>query len=282
MKKTVAIFGAGIAGLSAAHELALAGYNVTIYEMSDSIGGLAKSFRYPKGFPQTSLAEGFPTEYSWRGYGQFYKNVFELMKQIPGPAGKSVYDTELSRPIHFVLPRDDFPKNFDATTSAYDWLQTFSPEEKSKLLWYMLREICSDKRTNEYAKINANEFLKKSIDPYNLQFLSSVFGPWTGIDPRKESLHHLTNFFRMIQFPDLAEPHYHPPDEDGGEWYHGSGSQWLVLRRPTSEAWFDPWINYLMDNHNVKLYLNHRLYRFNIVPVIEDLSSPKVLPYRIE
>lgn len=250
MNKTVGIFGGGIAGLSSAHELALAGYNVTIYEMSDSIGGLAKSFRYP---------DGLPSEYSWRGYGQFYKNVFELMKQIPGPEGNSVYDTELSRPIQFILTRDEPGE----TIGAYDWMRTFTTTQKSKLLWYMLRELCSDKRMNHYAKINAHDFLKDSIDSYNIKFLTAVFGPWLGIDPKRTSLHHLTNFFRMIQFPDLDKPYLHSADEDGKEWYHGSGSQWLVLKRPTSESWFEPWINYLVNNYNVKIYFNHELHHFN-------------------
>ena len=50
--KTVAIVGSGPAGLSAARELALLGYNVTIYEAENHAGGLNRygivSFRLPK------------------------------------------------------------------------------------------------------------------------------------------------------------------------------------------------------------------------------------------
>jgi hypothetical protein len=43
----------------------------------------------------------FPFEHSWRGYAPFYKNTFQLMKEIP------YYDTNvfhnLSIPIDFYL-----------------------------------------------------------------------------------------------------------------------------------------------------------------------------------
>jgi oxygen-dependent protoporphyrinogen oxidase len=50
MKKKIAIFGAGISGLAAARELANRGHDVTVYEGSDRIGGLAKTFQDPDGF----------------------------------------------------------------------------------------------------------------------------------------------------------------------------------------------------------------------------------------
>ncbi len=43
----IAIIGAGIAGMSAAYDLARAGNTVTIYEASDQVGGLASGFKEP-------------------------------------------------------------------------------------------------------------------------------------------------------------------------------------------------------------------------------------------
>lgn len=45
MKKTIAIVGAGVAGLAAAYDLLGAGQEVTVYEASDHTGGLASGFR---------------------------------------------------------------------------------------------------------------------------------------------------------------------------------------------------------------------------------------------
>ncbi len=50
MKKKIAIFGAGIAGLAAARELARAGHEVDVYEADDHVGGLAATFRSDDGF----------------------------------------------------------------------------------------------------------------------------------------------------------------------------------------------------------------------------------------
>jgi len=48
-KRSVAIVGGGYAGLAAAHELCAAGYEVTIFEAEDDIGGLAGTFELEPG-----------------------------------------------------------------------------------------------------------------------------------------------------------------------------------------------------------------------------------------
>jgi len=47
MPKSVAVLGGGVAGLSAAHELAERGYDVTVYEKKDMFGGKARSLSVP-------------------------------------------------------------------------------------------------------------------------------------------------------------------------------------------------------------------------------------------
>jgi uncharacterized protein with NAD-binding domain and iron-sulfur cluster len=46
--KSIVIFGAGIAGLSAAHELIQLGYTVSVYESLDQPGGFFRSSRLGK------------------------------------------------------------------------------------------------------------------------------------------------------------------------------------------------------------------------------------------
>jgi hypothetical protein len=75
----VAIFGGGIGGLTVAHELSKdPKYDITIYEMTDSIGGLARSSRD---------ASGCATEYCWRVFFGFYNNLFKVMGEIKGTCG---------------------------------------------------------------------------------------------------------------------------------------------------------------------------------------------------
>ena len=64
------IYGAGISGLTIAHELIEKGYQVHIYEKDLEVGGMAKSKR---------TEENVPSEHSWRGYAPFYFNTFKFI-----------------------------------------------------------------------------------------------------------------------------------------------------------------------------------------------------------
>jgi protoporphyrinogen oxidase len=68
-KQTAAVIGAGIGGLSAAYDLARAGYDVTIFEASDHVGGLAAGFKLP--------------EWDW-SVERFYHHWFQTDKHILG------------------------------------------------------------------------------------------------------------------------------------------------------------------------------------------------------
>jgi len=65
--RKVVIFGGGIAGLSAAHELIRLGYAVQVYEANGEAGGFFRSARSPENGE-------IPSEYSWHGMGPWYNN----------------------------------------------------------------------------------------------------------------------------------------------------------------------------------------------------------------
>jgi uncharacterized protein with NAD-binding domain and iron-sulfur cluster len=109
--KTVAIYGAGIAGLSAAHELAKRGWKVSVYETNADAGGFFRSAR-------VAGDHNMPSEYSWHGLGPWYHNVFDLLRQIPFDAAGSVYQRALSRPIAFGVGADDGQAAFNDDTSV--------------------------------------------------------------------------------------------------------------------------------------------------------------------
>jgi uncharacterized protein with NAD-binding domain and iron-sulfur cluster len=87
-RQTVAIFGAGVAGLSAAHELAERGFAVVVYER-DHLGGKAWSVGVP-GSTAAGRAQ-LPGEHGFRFFPGFYKNLGDTMRRIPTVEG-TVYD----------------------------------------------------------------------------------------------------------------------------------------------------------------------------------------------
>src|SRR5215207_7580570 len=80
MTQTVAILGGGVAGLTAAHELAERGFAVTVYEARDRLGGKARSLPVPG-----SGSDGrrdLPAEHGFRFFPGFYRHVPDTMRRI--------------------------------------------------------------------------------------------------------------------------------------------------------------------------------------------------------
>jgi hypothetical protein len=252
-KKTIGIFGAGISGLTIAHELIHRGFSVDIYEFNTEIGGMARSRRSPEDL-------GMPTEMSWRGYGPFYHNVFDIMKRIPGPYNKSVFETELSEPMHFILPSDDDnQKNYH---QADKWLNRLSLEDKIFIGTFMLRYLTSNKHKEEYKFINAAQYFEKHMTKLGANNFISTFGPMSGIDRQRASLYDIGLFMEFGLLPGDISPYIHPATIDSDRWVQGSLSGWSVLKQPTSESWFNPWRLYL-EKLGVKFHLQHKLVRIN-------------------
>src|SRR6202167_5257151 len=81
MQQTVAILGGGVAGLSAAHELAERGFQVRVYERKPVLGGKARSIPVPN-----SAVDGrkpLPGEHGFRFFPGFYKHVIDTRRRIP-------------------------------------------------------------------------------------------------------------------------------------------------------------------------------------------------------
>jgi 15-cis-phytoene desaturase len=90
MLQTVAILGGGVAGLSAAHELAERGFSVRVYERKPVWGGKARSIPVPG-----SARDGrrpLPGEHGFRFFPGFYKHVTDTMRRIPSGANGNTFD----------------------------------------------------------------------------------------------------------------------------------------------------------------------------------------------
>src|SRR3954454_61245 len=80
MSERVAVLGGGVAGLTAAHELAERGCEVTVYEARDRLGGKARSLPVP-GSGAGGRAD-LPAEHGFRFFPGFYKHVPDTMRRI--------------------------------------------------------------------------------------------------------------------------------------------------------------------------------------------------------
>jgi uncharacterized protein with NAD-binding domain and iron-sulfur cluster len=76
---SVAVLGGGVAGLSAAHELAERGFAVTVHEKRAVPGGKARSYPAPE--------SGLPAEHGFRFFPGFYRHLPDTMARIPAGAG---------------------------------------------------------------------------------------------------------------------------------------------------------------------------------------------------
>lgn len=129
---SIVIFGAGIAGLSAAHELVQLGYAVSVYEVNAQPGGFFRSSRLEQ--------DNMPTEYSWHGMGPWYHNTFDLLKKIPFSEKGNVYDLGLSRSIAFgIFPDTAKAQFYDEGLKSIHKMFGMDQWEFSKATYVMLK-----------------------------------------------------------------------------------------------------------------------------------------------
>lgn len=232
--RTAAVFGGGIAGLTVAHELARRGWRVAVHEVNDQVGGFFRSAR--------DGPDGMPTEYSWHGMGPWYHNVFDLMKQIRAAEGGTIYERALSRPIAFGMVPDDAPASFDDTRFVNVknmFLMTW--RDLARWSWLTLKTWTAGRRSvRSYSRVLGAEAYRRVLSDRAWRMWRACFGPWVGSDWTNVSLHQVGLFFRkqLITRP----THHHAADRDGPAWSQGARSGWLLLRGPSSEVWFDPWV----------------------------------------
>lgn len=144
---------------------------------------------------------------------------------------KSVYDNLNSNKLEFKLLFD----NERRTVS----LSSLTPKDKLFLFVLFSRVIISNRRREKYFEIRLDPILKKNLSKNGYHFLVDfISGPGYGFDKNSMSLGHFALFAFYA--------------------YREKEPLWKVMNKPTSEAWIDPWVNYLKKK-GVKFYFNYEL-----------------------
>ena len=102
MEHTVAIFGGGVAGLSAAHELAERGFRVRVYERKPVLGGKARSITVANSGLDNRA--DLPGEHGFRFFPGFYKHITDTMRRTPYGANGNTFEN-LSVATRMLLAR---------------------------------------------------------------------------------------------------------------------------------------------------------------------------------
>jgi uncharacterized protein with NAD-binding domain and iron-sulfur cluster len=245
--KTIIIFGGGISGLTAAHELIAKGFNVTLIESDYMLGGMAKSRRE---------LNDVPSEHSWRGYAPFYANTFELMKRIPLKENdvKTVYD-HLSLPCEFRLLRD---KNLPIKVHV-------SKLDTAKLGFGVTQYLLSNKRRTELFKQKVVPYYKNKLsnDGYSVS-MEFALGPGFGLEKKDASRGHYYHMLKLGKMNQSRYKHNHADNINMGssKYGHNSYEGWHTTFLPTDEAWIAPWKDYLI-NKGLTILLNTKVLKLN-------------------
>ncbi|MBL7888533.1 MAG: FAD-dependent oxidoreductase, partial [Bacteroidia bacterium] len=256
MKKKVIIIGGGVAGMSAAHELANRNYDVEIYESTGTSGGKARStVVVPPGFPSTT--KPVPGEHGFRFFPRFYKHITTTMAEIPLGNGKTVADN-LTETTEIKLARFGkesvkmsarFPRSLNEleeiiqnASNTHLGLTEQDKKDFALKVWQLITS-CRDRRRNEYERLGWWEFLDadQHSEIYQTVFVRGLTRTLVAARAETASTKTGGNIFLQLIF-DITTP--------------GISSD-RILNGPTNDVWIDPWKKYLTEQKNVKIFYDH-------------------------
>lgn len=240
----MAVLGGGVAGLSAAHELAERGFTVTVYEHRGVFGGKARSMPVPGTGTGTSA---LPGEHGFRFFPGFYIHLPDTMKRIPA-GNRTVFD-HLVAATQILLAQDvgepelvapaEFPTSADALDLTVRFMWDFATRlglERGELTIFFDRLLtlltsCDARRYAEWDQISWWQYT--DADQRSAAYQKFLADGLTRslVAARAREMSARTGGLILCQLL-LGLTHV-------GERVD------RVLDGPTSEVWIDPWTAYL-------------------------------------
>ncbi|KNB53715.1 FAD-dependent oxidoreductase [Streptomyces caatingaensis] len=250
--RTVAVLGGGVAGLTAAHELAERGFEVTVYERKDALGGKARSMDVP------GSARGgrrpLPGEHGFRFIPGIYHNLPDTLRRIPFPGKAHGVHDNLVAPSEALFARtgrEDLrfpfagwssrpgpltPDEVRRALTAY--LETFAGLPAHEIAHFAGRMLvwftsCDERRVGDWERVPWWEFTHAARMSPTYQRLLCI-GITRNIVATKAEVASTRTVATMLEafvFNALGRGADGAPDR--------------ILDAPTNEAWIDPWVAHL-------------------------------------
>jgi uncharacterized protein with NAD-binding domain and iron-sulfur cluster len=242
----VVVIGAGVGGLSAAHELARRGFDVVVYEQRDVAGGKARSM---DAIPGTGGRRALPGEHGFRFFPGFYRHLPDTMARIPyGRNVQGVFDN-LVASTQIQIAREGeanelvAPAHFPESVGDWEAVMRFSLEIATHLgiplddqvhfvkLLSDLLSACDERKFGQYENQSWWEFSgAEQRSPAFQRFLADGLTR-TLVAARGKEMSARTGGSILLQLlQDLSTP---------------GASADRVLNGPTSDVWITPWVEEL-------------------------------------
>ncbi|WP_267642733.1 hydroxysqualene dehydroxylase [Haloarchaeobius amylolyticus] len=239
MTHEIAILGGGIGGLSAAHELATRGFDVTVYEHHDRFGGKARSFPGPN-----DGDAALPAEHGFRFFPGFYTHLTDTMRRIPEGDG-TVHDHLVTTDtmLQAVATGESHELQVSVPDSPAAWRdrlqQVFGAEVPRDEAAFFANKLvtllssCERRWDEEYEYLSWWEFIRaEEMSPAYQKFLGyGITQSLVAMRPEVSSARTIGRIYlQMIR--GLLDPSL---DAD------------RLLDGPTNDVFVDPWVAHLRD-----------------------------------
>lgn len=280
IKKTVLVFGGGVGGLSAAHELTeglrAPHFDVEVIECLGVYGGKARSETVCGDPPHPN---GYPGEHGFRFFPTFYQHVVDTMKRIPSafPGRATVFDHLVPTPLRMVARYGKPPIEMPTAPDLLDLLgianfisqlmgaqSGLTPQDilffATKLM--QIATSCKARRLAQHEVLSWWEFVDAASrsKPYQHYLASGLTRTLVAAKPNE--INAMTGgdvLVRMLVDSTLTGV---PASAD------------RVLDGPTSRVWMDPWIAEL-NRRNVT-FSNGTLLSLDLATAGGSISSARV------
>ncbi|MET0681800.1 MAG: FAD-dependent oxidoreductase [Casimicrobiaceae bacterium] len=250
-KYSVAIYGGGVGGLSAAHELAERGFAVTVYERNAAFGGKARSLSVA--CSGTGGRTDLPGEHGFRFFPGFYKHVTDTMDRIPfGTKGATCRDN-LVLATRILLARQGkvdpiwiarFPETLDDFRTAFFALFDNLDIPHHEIAFFVTRLLalatsCEERYREEYEQITFWDFIGANArsESYRRYLGQGMTRSLVAMRAEESSTRTVGRILLQLFYGILVP----------GRVFD------RLLSGPTNDVWIDPWRTHLTERLGVTL-----------------------------